>query len=173
MITPEELRESLKAAFAEDEQIKQKRGWRNKVDPLSLEYEDYKKTKLWKQIKSRVLIRDGHLCRRCGGKTDLVHHMSYDAEVMRGQKDSELVSLCRGCHEIVHFSRTGMRRTSEEQLAALSDMTLNEVMPKVDLRMSPFNMPVWTRLTATQKLAYLSEHNQRKIKNLRERDQRS
>jgi len=168
MMTPEELRkqlDSLRAAFAEHEQIKQKRGWRNKVDPLSLEYEDYKKTKLWKQIKSRVLIRDDHLCRRCGAKADLVHHLSYDVEVMLGQLDSKLVSLCSGCHEIVHFSSTGMRRTSEEQLDALSDMALNEVIPKVDLRMSPFKRSVWKRLTAAQKSAYLSEYNKRKIKN--------
>ncbi|WP_368681202.1 HNH endonuclease, partial [Acinetobacter baumannii] len=71
-------------AGAERAQLRQKRGWYNKVDPLTLHYEDYRKTKLWKTIKARVLVRDSYQCQRCKGKATVVHHISYDQEVMLG-----------------------------------------------------------------------------------------
>jgi hypothetical protein len=145
-----------------DENLKKKRGWRNKVDPLSLEYEDYRKTKLWKQIKARIFLRDNNSCKRCGGAADHVHHISYDPVVMLGQDDSRLVALCSGCHEIVHFNSSGVRRNQEEQLAALTDLSLNEAMPKVDLRRTRRNPPLWSRLTSVQKRKWLDEFEQRR-----------
>jgi 5-methylcytosine-specific restriction endonuclease McrA len=143
---------------------KKKRGWRDKADPLSLEYEDYRKTKLWKQIKSRIFLRDKNSCQRCGGTADYVHHISYDSIVMLGQDDSKLVALCSGCHEIVHFDSSGVKRNQDEQLAALTDISLNEVMPKVDLRRS--SPPSWSRLTSVQKMKWNEEFNQRKLEQL-------
>lgn len=158
-------------AGAERAQPGQKRGWYNKVDPLTLGYEDYRKTKLWKTIKARVLVRDRHQCQRCKGKATVVHHISYDQEVMSGCNDEKLISLCDGCHEVVHFTSAGERRCADDQLAALSDLDLNELVPKVDLRMDPFKRPVWKRLTSTQRSAYLAEHNAKKIRNRYERKQ--
>lgn len=149
-------------ASSERAQIKSDRGWRNKVDPLFLVYEDYRKTKLWKAIKTRVLARDSHQCRRCKGKATLVHHISYEQDVMLGCDDGKLISLCDGCHEIVHFTRTGTPRHEQDKLAALSDLDFNESIPRVDLRMNPFKRDVWKRLTAVQKSAYLAEYNARK-----------
>lgn len=145
-----------------DESLKKKRGWRNKVDPLSLDYEDYRKTKLWKQIKARIFLRDNNSCKRCGGAADHVHHVSYDPVVMVGQDDSKLVALCSGCHNIVHFNSLDIKRNQEEQLAALTDLSLNEVMPKVDLRRTRCNPPLWSRLTSVQKRKWLGEFEQRR-----------
>ena len=175
MITEEYLRKKLDEVSAKlkaFEELKKKRGWRNKVDPLSLEYEDYRKTKLWKQIKERVMARDANSCQRCGGVAELVHHISYDAPVMLGEDDSKLIALCSGCHEIVHFTSAGVKRSPEEQIAALEDISLNELMPKVDLRTSPWKRPNWNRLTAIQKKAYFLEHNSKMTKKLIERRQR-
>lgn len=171
-MAPEDLwkvLDNVRAKFAERELLKQKRGWRDKVDPLTLEYEDYRKTKLWKDIKGRVLNRDGHRCRRCEGKAALVHHLTYSKDVMLGRDDSGLVSLCDGCHQIVHFTSVGVLRSAEEQLAALWDLGFDEVLPKVDMRMNPFRRPIWARLTVAQKSAYLSEYNARKRESSRRR----
>ncbi|HET9088277.1 MAG TPA: hypothetical protein VFN53_12205 [Acidobacteriaceae bacterium] len=115
---------------------KKQRGWRNKVDPLSLDYEDYRKTRLWKEmIMQRILLRDENKCRRCDG-----------------------------CHSIVHFTSSGVKRTPADQKAALTDLTLNQYLPKVDMRRDPFRIPNWERFTVVQKQTYLDEYNARKMK---------
>jgi hypothetical protein len=161
MADREMISQSLSQSNAEED-LKKKRGWRNKVDPISLEYEDYRKTKLWKQIKARIFLRDNNSCKRCGGKADVVHHISYDSSVMLGQDDSKLVALCSGCHQIVHFNSSGTKRNSEEQVIALTDLSLNEAMPKVDLRRTMSNPAIWPRLTSVQKKVYSDEFEQRK-----------
>lgn len=145
-----------------DESLKKKRGWRNKVDPLSLDYDEYLKTKRWKEIKARILLRDNNTCKRCGGRAELVHHISYDDIVMLGQNDTKLVALCSGCHEIVHFVSADIKRDQEGQLIALSDLTLNERMPKVDLRKTNSKPLLWSRLTNVQKSEWHDEFDQKR-----------
>ena len=150
-------------ALKEREQLKKQRGWRDQVDPLSLDHNDYLKTKLWrKTIRPRVLLRDKYLCRRCSGKADIVHHISYDDDVLLGNNDDGLVSLCDGCHTVVHFASSGKGRTQTDQLAVLTDMSFNEAQPKVDMRRNPFRHPHWDRLTAVQKQTYLQQYNAKK-----------
>ncbi len=60
------------------------------------------KVKQWRDTRVVVLKRDRHRCRACGQKHGLeVHHV-----VMRslGGKDdaSNLIALCRDCHQSVH-----------------------------------------------------------------------
>ena len=154
----------LETAFKEREELKKQRGWRNKVDPLSLEYPDYLKTRLWKkEIRPRILLRDKNKCRRCGGNAEEAHHISYDDEVMLGMDDDKIWSLCKGCHTVVEFTNTGKKRTAEDKLAALSDVSFNEAQPEVDMRRDPFRHPHWKRLTAVQKQVYLHEYSERKM----------
>lgn len=172
MMTEEEFKKCMAdtdTALREREELKKTRGWRNKVDPLSLEYADYRKTRLWKEIKYRVLLRDENKCRRCGGNADVVHHISYDDDVMLGMNDDKLVSLCDGCHTIVHFTSSGAGRTDEDKIAALTDITFNEAQPKVDMRRDPFRLPNWKRLTAVQKRTYMDEYHARKMKRFRQK----
>jgi 5-methylcytosine-specific restriction endonuclease McrA len=172
VITEEAIRKRLDEVFAhrkDQEGIKKQRGWRNKCDPLSLEYEDYRKTKLWKTIKCRVMIRDNHHCQRCGGAAELIHHICYDDLVMLGQDDSKLIALCSGCHELVHYKNTGEKRNSAEQITALTDMELNEKMPKVDLRLSRRQPKMWSRLTSVQKREWNDEFNRRKMESISKR----
>ncbi len=103
--------DDLLVIFSKIENEKKKRGWRDKVDPLTLDYSNYKKTKLWKQIKTRILERDQSKCQRCKGRAEVVHHISYLPMVMLGLEDSQLISLCSGCHNIVHFDSFLRRRT--------------------------------------------------------------
>lgn len=65
-------------------------------------YEAYLASKEWKAIRGRVLERDGYRCYDCGHKANQVHHLSYAPEVMAGNDDSQLMSLCRECHRERH-----------------------------------------------------------------------
>ena len=73
-------------------------------------YETYLSGPLWKIIRSRVLDRDGKVCQRCASMASVVHHRSYADDVMLGNRDEMLVSLCRGCHDFIEFD--GGRKTS-------------------------------------------------------------
>lgn len=71
-------------------------------------YREYLKHPLWQRLRIEVLERDGFRCRKCGksiGCVSLeVHHKGY----IDGRKPWEypkdvLISLCRTCHELLHF----------------------------------------------------------------------
>lgn len=75
------------------------------------------KTGEWQELRQRILLRDHHECQRCNGHNDLgkpikrirlriantVHHI----QEVRDRPDlmmeeSNLISLCHECHDIVH-----------------------------------------------------------------------
>ncbi len=64
----------------------------------------------WRTIRARILLRDAGSCLRCGLPARIVHHKSYDAEVLAGNNDGQLVSLCFGCHSFIEFD--GKRKTN-------------------------------------------------------------
>ena len=68
-------------------------------------YDTYLESPLWKIIRDRVFQRDEFRCVRCGSGADQVHHMSYAPEVMAGEDDSKLMSVCLACHESIHGKR--------------------------------------------------------------------
>jgi hypothetical protein len=78
--------------------------WYNKV---------YLKSDLWKEIRRRVMDRDGRRCVRCRASADTVHHKSYSQEVLDGQNDSEMISLCNRCHRFIEF-KSGQKVTLQE-----------------------------------------------------------
>ena len=93
---------SLIAAFAleiEALDTKQKRSrWMSS-------YTDYLKSDAWNSQRRRVLQRDGHTCKGCGasGTTLHVHHLTYETFKKHGKSlDFELVTLCQGCHKLLH-----------------------------------------------------------------------
>lgn len=58
--------------------------------------------KLYDRLREQVLRRDGLRCQCCGIKSNLeVHHEEFRSQ---GGDDSEdnLITLCNGCHAIVH-----------------------------------------------------------------------
>ncbi len=85
------------------------------------DYAEYLQSPLWKLIRERVLIRDDWECQMCGKQADVVHHKSYKPEVLAGKKDSELVSLCFGCHNDIEFTmvdgkpvKNGLRKANQK-----------------------------------------------------------
>jgi hypothetical protein len=58
----------------------------------------------WKEIRKRVLDRDGYTCQLCGDKTKQlhVHHREIRRIGMNDDMDN-LVTLCKSCHKIVEM----------------------------------------------------------------------
>ena len=57
----------------------------------------------WKARRLQIIERDGGKCTSCGSESNLhVHHISYSALVPWESPSSELTTLCRRCHRLVH-----------------------------------------------------------------------
>jgi|GEM_PF-3525309 len=113
-------------------------------DVVLMDYEaEYLKSKLWKKtIKPRVLKRDGGICQSCGCPGDEVHHRTYDRDVLEGSKDEMLVTVCRWCHEIIHFEENGRRRPQVDTDAVLFAPKSTEISePKIDMRRVTLGQP--------------------------------
>ena len=104
---------------------------------------EYLPSKLWKSIKRRVLKRDGKVCQLCTGRGGIVHHRSYDLEVLEGSADYLLVTLCEGCHSLVHFDDSGCKRTPSEThgICATHQLQREFPEPSVDLRLAAPKKP--------------------------------
>ncbi|MGB8028149.1 MAG: hypothetical protein WCF30_00665 [Terracidiphilus sp.] len=139
------------------------------LDDRSPQYLEYLRSTLWKNIRKRILKRDGSACRRCGGKATEVHHRSYSEAVLAGNDDAQLASICEGCHNIVTFDDSGARRSPDEtdRLLLLRDESATFPVPKVDLRRTKRreNPPEWDRMSAVQRAAW--HHEYQRIKLLR------
>jgi hypothetical protein len=121
----------------------------------------YLKSKQWQKIKKRVTKRDGKFCRRCGGQANAIHHRSYADEVMMGNDDDQLASICEGCHTFIHYDDVGNKRSMEEtdRLLLLRDESKAFPAPKVDLRTKrPEHPAQWKRMSAVQRTAWNREH---------------
>jgi hypothetical protein len=69
-----------------------------------LRYSEYLRSEEWFSIREAVLIRDGHKCRITGDSRDLqVHHLTY--RNVGNENLSELVTLCKNVHLVVHDTR--------------------------------------------------------------------
>ena len=65
-------------------------------------YQEYLKTNHWKDVKKKALQRADYKCQLCN-KQNLplhVHHNNY--ENLGHEKDSDLIVLCKTCHEKYH-----------------------------------------------------------------------
>lgn len=64
-------------------------------------YENYIHSSKWRRRRARALMLGGYRCAKCGTRNKLqVHHLSYAH--LGNELDSELMVLCRGCHQKVH-----------------------------------------------------------------------
>lgn len=70
-------------------------------------YQQYLQSDLWKSIRGRVLAKQPE-CRICRlRKATEIHHRSYKTEYLTGEKTSQLIPICRSCHESIEFSVDG------------------------------------------------------------------
>lgn len=67
----------------------------------SMPYPEYLQSAWWQFRREQTLKSDGYRCRLCNSASTLnVHHRTYER---RGEEqDSDLITLCRGCHAKFH-----------------------------------------------------------------------
>lgn len=68
---------------------------------LEMPYKEYLLTDHWQQVRMEALQRSDHSCQLCKNAKNLhVHHNTYKR---RGAElPSDLIVLCKGCHEKFH-----------------------------------------------------------------------
>ena len=124
-------------------------------DVLEMDYQtQYLRTKLWREIKQRVLTRDNHVCQSCGGKGNYVHHLAYSRDVLEGSADHLLATVCSGCHDLIHFDEHGRSRDLQEVNRILSKGIKQTDIPEPTInlnRIMPLEVPEqWRRMTSLQ-----------------------
>jgi len=70
---------------------------------LRLDPESYDK------LRQQVLKRDGWRCQHCGCLSELqVHHINTRSQLGH-DAEKNLISLCIGCHRLIHSGKQGTR----------------------------------------------------------------
>jgi 5-methylcytosine-specific restriction endonuclease McrA len=66
-------------------------------------YTDFLQSDYWSLVRNKILIRDGHMCIICHSKDNLcVHHSTYKNHKNELNHLSDLDTLCKDCHKIIH-----------------------------------------------------------------------
>ena len=101
-------------------------------------YQEYLKSDTWQRKRKAVLKRDNYLCKHCQKKkAQDVHHKTYD-NVGR-EPLSDLVSLCRECHEKQHI------RNSKSEFDLDREYEENEWQREYEheIRTGDIELPPW------------------------------
>jgi 5-methylcytosine-specific restriction endonuclease McrA len=62
--------------------------------------------KVYARLRREILERDGWRCQKCGFSGNLdVHHVN-PRSALGDDAETNLITLCRECHKILHRSRT-------------------------------------------------------------------
>jgi 5-methylcytosine-specific restriction endonuclease McrA len=65
-------------------------------------------SKVYVRLRREILERDGWRCQRCGCSKNLdVHHMTRRS-ALGDDAETNLIVLCRECHEMLHRSADGL-----------------------------------------------------------------
>ena len=93
--------------------------------PIKVWYHNhYLKSKLWANIKAKILKRDSYVCQICGEKANQVHHTDYSIRVLKGHDKHKLTSLCGHCHFHIEKTPEGQKRPlklANERMQSLKD----------------------------------------------------
>ena len=83
---------------------------------IIMEYSEYLKTDHWKKLAEETKRLAGYRCAVCNADGELhAHHRTYERNV--DELQSDLVCLCKDCHEMFH----GKQKESTEELKDLLD----------------------------------------------------
>lgn len=73
---------------------------------ISETYKEYLRSPIWQRLRSTRLRIDGHRCQFCGSPLDPdVHHTHYPLELGTENVYTDLITLCRPCHEKVEKAK--------------------------------------------------------------------
>lgn len=100
---------------------------------ITQEYMDYLRSDTWQQKRSERLRIDKYRCQICNKPFNLdVHHMSYPAELGTENVYTDLITLCRDCHEDIERQKREYdpqmewKKKSQANLAALRDVIMKK-----------------------------------------------
>lgn len=81
------------------------------LELIAMDYQDFLKTEYWAAVSHKVKHNNGNICRNCGSSESLdFHHKTYDRHGMEHVFwESDLVPLCRDCHQAEHTSHPSLR----------------------------------------------------------------
>ena len=98
-------------------------------------YTDYLDSKAWKEKRTKVRWRARGWCERCkvGPRAD-VHHLTY--ERVGHERLSDLVGVCRECHEYLHGLRN--KDPADERYSGPEVAMAREVARYIQLGMADF-----------------------------------
>jgi hypothetical protein len=136
------------------------------------DYKEYLSSDLWKDLSRATLKRKSKICARCGGKANQVHHRSYSLEVLKGDRgdiDEQLVSVCGGCHNIIHYNEYGVDRFVDEWDAVLMSKEAKEgpSAATASKGLDEFNRKRpsgWKRMTAIEQKAWTESRPKDRIR---------
>ena len=87
-------------------------------------YQSYIKSKEFKELRAKMLERDGYRCRCCGRTLqDLegtnislqAHHRSYENVGKNNDEElADLITLCSVCHKGIHSARSNFHRFKDK-----------------------------------------------------------
>ena len=69
-----------------------------------LSHREYLKSSTWQKIRTAALDHYGKICGKCGEFGTDVHHMRYP-EIQGEEKMSDLIVVCRSCHDAIHAAK--------------------------------------------------------------------
>lgn len=68
---------------------------------IKSKYNLYLESDKWKQMRRKILERDGYKCRICGANYNLhVHHLTYKR--LYNENEEDLITVCESCHKAYH-----------------------------------------------------------------------
>jgi hypothetical protein len=71
-----------------------------------LSHREYLKSALWKKVRAKALEHHGNICSKCNEFGTDVHHLYYP-EFWGEEEMSDLMVLCRSCHDAIHGIEKG------------------------------------------------------------------
>lgn len=73
-------------------------------------YDDFYDSSSWKHMRDYILSKNNYICEECRKPADTVHHIIYlklDEGWNLRLKESNLMAVCRGCHNKIHREKGG------------------------------------------------------------------
>lgn len=77
-------------------------------------YGGYLKSDLWVRVRTSVFAVRGSGCFICSNKAEVVHHYNYSSETLLGTSLDHLYPLCKDCHDVIEFAKSGKKRMVKE-----------------------------------------------------------
>lgn len=85
-------------------------------------YTEYKRSPLWKRIRTSIFMVYKWKCGICSNKADHVHHLDYSPEALTGSDPSKLIAVCKSCHDKIELDESGNKRTFNESCKAFRNL---------------------------------------------------